>query len=203
MKWNLNQRIKIEPQHLNIYSCTCIHVRCIIILVLYMASSCLNVVDNSIICLICIYLHQHNLVFEIYWLCLWGKEGETTQTMKSTSQTWHWCVSWWMMQVHLVEQMIVKKNFLAFHTLYIIKITKTVRTIWLAERRVCTRVCKQGCDIKMFCFSCANHASTKLRKVLSWKTRQVYFIYPFPRRLKLEKSLETFCVYFFSLGLSF
>ena len=59
------------------------------------------------------------------------------------------------------------------------------------------RVCKQGCDIKMFCFSCANHASTKLRKVLSWKTRQVYFIYPFPRRLKLEKSLETFCVYFF------
>ena len=53
----------------------------------------------------------------------------------------------------------------------------------------------------MFCFSCANHASTKLRKVLSWKTRQVYFIYPFPRRLKLEKSLETFCVYFFSLGL--
>ena len=118
MKWNLNQRIKIEPQHLNIYSCTCIHVRCIIILVLYMACSCLNVVDNSIICLICIYLHQHNLVFEIYWLCLWGKEGETTQTMKSTSQTWHWCVSWWMMQVHLVEQMIVKKIFLAFHTLY-------------------------------------------------------------------------------------
>ena len=53
----------------------------------------------------------------------------------------------------------------------------------------------------MFCFSCANHASTKLRKVLSWKTRQVYFIYPFPCRLKLEKSLETFCVYFFSLGL--
>ena len=118
MKWNLNQRIKIEPQHLNIYSCTCIHVRCIIILVLYMACSCLSVVDNSIICLICIYLHQHNLVFEIYWLCLWGKEGETTQTMKSTSQTWHWCVSWWMMQVHLVEQMIVKKIFLAFHTLY-------------------------------------------------------------------------------------
>ena len=38
----------------------------------------------------------------------------------------------------------------------------------------------------MFCFSCANHASTKLRKVLSWKTRQVYFIYPFPRWLKLE-----------------
>ena len=72
-----------------------------------------------------------------------------------------------------------------------------VRELWLAERRVCMRVCKHGCDVKMFCFSRANHASTNLKKVLSWKTRQVYFIYPFPRRLKLEKSLETCCVNFF------
>ena len=36
-----------------------------------------------------------------------------------------------------------------------------------------------------------NHASTNLKKFLSWKTRQVYFIYPFPSRLKLGKSLET------------
>ena len=35
-----------------------------------------------------------------------------------------------------------------------------------------------------------DHASTNLKKVLSWKTRQVYFIYPFPRQLKLGKSLE-------------
>ena len=122
----VDHEMKIEPKdknwattskYLQLYMHTCMYMHNII-LVLYMACSCLNVDDNSIICLICIYLHQHNLVFEIYWLCLWGKEGETTQTMKSTSQTWHWCVSWWMMQVHLVEQMIVKKIFLAFHTLY-------------------------------------------------------------------------------------
>ena len=40
-------------------------------------------------------------------------------------------------------------------------------------------------------------AQINLKKVLSWKTRQIYFIYPFPRRLKLEKSLETSCVNFF------
>ena len=77
------------------------------------------------------------------------------------------------------------------------KITKIVRALWLAERRVCIRVCKHGCDIKMFCFWCANHASTNLKKVLSWKPRKVYFIHPFPRRLKLGKSLERCCVIFF------
>ena len=77
------------------------------------------------------------------------------------------------------------------------KITKIVRALWLAERRVCMRVCKHGCGVKMFCFSRANHASTNLKKVLSWKPRQVYFIHPFPRRLKLGKSLERCCVIFF------
>ena len=88
-------------------------------------------------------------------------------------------------------------------SIYHYKITKIVCVLWLAERHVCMRVCKHGCDIKMFCFSRANHASTNLKKVLSWKTRQVYFIYPFPRRLKLGKSLETCCVNFFRLSWHF
>ena len=92
-------------------------------------------------------------------------------------------------------------KFCEFISFY--KITKIVRALWLAERRVCMRVCKHGCDVKMFCFSRANHASTNLKKVLSWKTRQVYFIYPFPRRLKLEKSLETCWVHLFLLELTF
>ena len=71
--------------------------------------------------------------------------------------------------------------------------------LWLAERHVCMRVCKHGCDIKMFCFSHANHASMNVKKVLSWKPWQVYFIHPFPHRLKLGKSLETCCVNFFRL----
>ena len=83
------------------------------------------------------------------------------------------------------------------------KITKIVRALWLAERPVCMRVCKHGCDANLFGFARANHASTNLKTVLSWKTRQVDFIYPFPRRLKLGKSLETCCVNFFSLELTF
>ena len=94
----------------------------------------------------------------------------------------------------------LKLNLIKHITVY--KITKIVCVLWLAKRRVCMRVCKHGCDVKMFCFSRANHASTNLKKVLSWKPRQVYFIHPFPRRLKLGKSLETCCVNFFSLELS-
>ena len=83
-------------------------------------------------------------------------------------------------------------------SLTIYKITQIVRALWLAERRVCMRVYKHGCYVKMFYFSRANHASTNLKKVLSWKIRrQVYFIYPFPCRLKLGKSLQTCCVNFF------
>ena len=55
----------------------------------------------------------------------------------------------------------------------------------------------------MFCFSRANQSSTNLKKVLSWKPRQVYIIYPFPRRLKLGKSLQTCCVNFFRLSWHF
>ena len=89
-------------------------------------------------------------------------------------------------------------------SLTIYKITQIVSALWLAEKRVCMRVCKHGYDVKMFCFSRANHASTNLKKVLSWKIRrQVYFIYPFPRRLKLGKSLQTCRVNFFSLELTF
>ena len=89
-------------------------------------------------------------------------------------------------------------------SLTIYKITQIVRALWLAERRVCMRVCKHGCDVKMFCFSRANHAGTNLKKVLSWKvSRQIYFMYPFPPRLKLGKSLQTSCVFFFCLSWHF
>ena len=49
-------------------------------------------------------------------------------------------------------------------SIYIYKITKIVRALWLAERSVCMTVCKHGCSVKMFCFSRANHASTNLKK---------------------------------------
>ena len=59
-----------------------------------------------------------------------------------------------------------------FATSGLYKITKVVRALWLAERSVCMRVCKHGCAVKMFCFSCANHASTNcpnLKKFFSSK----------------------------------
>ena len=65
------------------------------------------------------------------------------------------------------------------------------------------RVCKHGCGVKMFCFSRAYHASTKFEKVFKFKTRQVYFICPFLRQLKLGKSLQRRCVNFFPLKLTF
>ena len=49
------------------------------------------------------------------------------------------------------------------------KITKIVRALWLAERRVWMRVCKHGSGVKMFCFSRANHAGTNLKKFSSSK----------------------------------
>ena len=64
------------------------------------------------------------------------------------------------------------------------------------------RVCKHGFDVRCFAFR-ANHASTNSEKVLVIKTRQVYFIYSFLRRLKLEKSFQTSCVNFFLLKLTF
>ena len=81
--------------------------------------------------------------------------------------------------------------------IFFYKITKIVRALWLAERSVCMRVCKHGCGVKLFGFSHANHAST------NFKTRQVYFIYPFLRRLKHGKLLQRRWVNFSSLKLTF
>ena len=49
------------------------------------------------------------------------------------------------------------------------KITKIVRTLWLAERSVCMRVCKHGCGVKLFRFSRANRTNTNLKKFSSSK----------------------------------
>ena len=48
-----------------------------------------------------------------------------------------------------------------------------MRALWLAQTRVCMRVCKHGCDVKMFCFSRANHVSTNLKKFLTSKLDKV------------------------------
>ena len=82
------------------------------------------------------------------------------------------------------------------------KKTKIVRALWLAERRVCMRVCKHGCDVKVYWFSRANHASTNLKTLLSWKLDKFTHC-PFPVRLKLVKSLQKCSVNFFRLSWHF
>ena len=59
--------------------------------------------------------------------------------------------------------------WMIFPNIYLYKITKIVRALWLAERSVCMRVCKHGCGVKLFGFSRANHASTNLKKFSSSK----------------------------------
>ena len=59
------------------------------------------------------------------------------------------------------------------HCMRYYKIAKIARALWLAERRVYTRVCKHDCGVKMFCFSRANQVRTNLKKFLSSKLDKV------------------------------
>ena len=64
---------------------------------------------------------------------------------------------------------------------FIYKITKIVRALWLAERRVCRRVC----DVKIFCFLRANHAGRNLKKN-NWAENSTSLLY-----LLIPSSAET------------
>ena len=44
----------------------------------------------------------------------------------------------------------------------------------------------------MFCFLYAHQHKHKFEKVFWWKTRQVFFIYPFPCPLKLNHAVSIF-----------
>ena len=88
-------------------------------------------------------------------------------------------------------------------TISIYKIAKIVRALWSAERRVCMRVCKHGCDVKMFCFSRANHVSTNLKKFLTSKLDKVtLFTHSFVG-WNLENLYKQAVSIFFSLKLTF
>jgi len=88
--------------------------------------------------------------------------------------------------------------------LIFLKITKIVRALWLVERRVCMRV-----YVIMVVTSRCFAFLALIRQARIWKSFWVenstrfYFIYPFPRRLKLGKSLQTCCVNFFRLSWHF
>ena len=55
---------------------------------------------------------------------------------------------------------------------------------------MCTRVCEHGCDVKMFCFSRANHVCTNLKKFLTSKLDKVTLPIPsFLPSILSEKNL--------------
>ena len=74
------------------------------------------------------------------------------------------------------------------------KITKIVRALYV--NMVVASRCRALCALITQCKS-------EFEKVFEFKTRQVYFIYPFLRRRKLGKSLQRRCVNCFSLKLTF
>ena len=50
-----------------------------------------------------------------------------------------------------------------------VRILRDQTCYWKSDTGICLRVCKHRCDVKMFFFSRANHASTNLKKFLSSK----------------------------------
>ena len=76
-------------------------------------------------------------------------------------------------------------------SIYIYKITKIVRALWLAKRSVYMRVCKHKCGVKVFCFSRANHVSTNLKKFSSSKLDKfILFTHSFVGWYKHSRSWE-------------
>ena len=66
------------------------------------------------------------------------------------------------------------------------KISKIVPALWLAERSVCMRICKHGCGVKLFGFSCANHASTNLKSFRVQNSTSLLYL-PIPSSAKTWK----------------
>ena len=70
----------------------------------------------------------------------------------STNYSWNvFTVVCPLLQITIKTLTLYTKTFEIVHS-GIYKITKIVRTLWLAERRVSIRVCKHGCDVKTFAF---------------------------------------------------
>ena len=130
------------------------------------------------------------------------------------SDKWHYTVEIGAAQFQSVTEIAPKSSFLcvnrgpiragakAFrHSVNIAfyKITKIVRALWLAERRVCMRVCKHGCGVKMFCFSRANHASTNLKKFSSSKLDKFWLYLLIPSSAETWKIVtKKVCHFFFA-----
>ena len=84
------------------------------------------------------------------------------------------------------------------------KITMIVRTLLLAERSVCMRVCKHGCDMRCFAF-CALIMQARIWKSFSDQnsTSLLLFTHSFVGWNVENLLIETSCVTFFGLSWHF
>ena len=85
------------------------------------------------------------------------------------------------------------------------KITKIVCALWLAESCVCRRVCKHnGCGVKMFCFSHANHAIARIGKSFQVHNSTSLLYLPIPSSAETWKIVtKKVCQFFFRLSWHF
>ena len=119
------------------------------------------------------------------------------------TSTWYTSKFWSTFQTISISRYRPLTSLTSYTRKLIYKITKIVRALWLAERCVCIRVCKHGYGVKLFGFSCANHASTNLKKFSSSKLDKfTLFTHSFGR-LKHGKSLQRMWVNVSLLKLTF
>ena len=114
-----------------------------------------------------------------------------------SGSTFCWSTKQTCIKIHMCSYWVV--HLLLY--IHIYKITKIVHALWLAERRVCMRV-KHGCDVKVFCFSLANHASTNLNTFLSWKLDKFSLFTHSPSSIETWKILTYLLCQFFFFRLS-
>ena len=81
-------------------------------------------------------------------------------------------------------------------------ISEIARALWLAERHVSMRVHKNGCALKMFGVHVLITQAQIWKSFLVKNSKSSLYL-PLPRQLKLGKSLQTYCVNFFWLLLTF
>ena len=98
---------------------------------------------------------------------------KSTQHASKLWQSWKWFGTLYevLHEVHTI-------NVCIHHY----KITKIVRVPWLAERGVCMRVSKHGCDVIMrqFCFSCAWIMQAQIWKSFSDQNSTSLLYLPIP-----------------------
>ena len=78
-----------------------------------------------------------------------------------------------------------------------------VCALWLVERRICIRVCKHGCYVKMICFSPTNHASINWKRFWSENSTSLLYLLIHSSAETLKTFTNMLCQFFSHLSWHF